>query len=216
MPALTDDIVNATIFVPNSYIGQMMTLCSKYRGIQVEYKVLDSGLDSSSPSSSSASLSASSSERAVLRYTLPLSEIVTDFFSELKSESSGFASFDYEEAGYEQSDLVKLNMMLNSKPVDALAMIVHKNAAQTIGRVWTKKLRAVLPRQLFEVAIQAAVGSKVLARETLSAMRKDVTAGLYGGTSCNSTLTSRGARRTCRCQHPYKGNADVKVIMNAK
>jgi translation elongation factor EF-4 len=158
--------VNATIFVPNTYIGQMMTLCSKYRGQQVEYKVLDA------------------SDRAVLRYTLPLSEIVTDFFSELKSESSGFASFDYEEAGYEQSDLVKLNMMLNSKPVDALAMIVHRNAAQTIGRVWTKKLRAVLPRQLFEVAIQAAVGSKVLARETLSAMRKDVTAGLYGGESC--------------------------------
>lgn len=103
-----------------------MTLCSKYRGQQVEYKVLDA------------------SDRAVLRYTLPLSEIVTDFFSELKSESSGFASFDYEEAGYEQSDLVKLNMMLNSKPVDALAMIVHRAAAQNIGRVWTKKLSTSL------------------------------------------------------------------------
>ncbi|KAI9638759.1 uncharacterized protein MKK02DRAFT_9599, partial [Dioszegia hungarica] len=160
---IEEPMVAATIFVPNEYIGEMMTLCAKYRGIQQEYRILEN------------------SSRAVLRYTLPLSEIVTDFFSELKSASSGFASFDYEEAGYQRSDLVKLNMMLNSKPVDALAMVVHRNAAVAIGRTWTKKLREVLPRQLFELAIQAAIGTKVVARESLSAMRKDVTAGLYGG-----------------------------------
>jgi hypothetical protein len=106
---------------------------------------------------------------------------VTDFFSELKSASSGFASFDYEEAGYERSDLVKLNILLNSKPVDALAMIVHRSAAQAIGGDWCKKLKKVVPKQMFELAIQAAIGTKVVARETISANRKDVTAGLYGG-----------------------------------
>lgn len=140
-----------------------MELCSKYRGEQQEYRHLDN------------------TDRAILRYKLPLSEIVTDFFSELKSASSGFASFDYEEAGYEKSDLVKLNMLLNGKPVDALALVVHRSFAQSIGRAWVKKLKDVLPRQLFELSIQAAIGNKVVARESLSAMRKDVTAGLYGG-----------------------------------
>ncbi|KAK4689864.1 hypothetical protein P7C73_g250, partial [Tremellales sp. Uapishka_1] len=155
--------VNATIIVPTEYIGAMMDLCAKYRGNQLEYRFLEA------------------TDRAILRYSLPLAEIVTDFFSELKSASSGFASFDYEEAEYVPSDLVKLNMMLNGKPIDALAMIVHRSAAVTVGRTWTKKLKDVLPKQLFEVAIQAAVGSKVIARESVSAMRKDVTAGLYGG-----------------------------------
>lgn len=153
----------------------MMELCAKYRGIQEEYKFLDN------------------TDRAILKYRLPLAEIVTDFFSELKSSSSGFASFDYEEGGYEKSNLVKLNMLLNGKPVDALALIVHKDAAQYVGRAWVKKLSEyrtmipadiaedVLPRQLFELAIQASIGNKVVARESLSAMRKDVTAGLYGG-----------------------------------
>ncbi|KAL7422375.1 Translation factor guf1 mitochondrial [Cryptotrichosporon argae] len=158
-----EPMVNATIFVPSDYIGAMMDLCARYRGVQQEYRFLEN------------------TDRAILRYSLPLSEIVTDFFSELKSASSGFASFDYEEAGYQKSDLVRLNMLLNGKPVDALAMIVHRSAAATVGRAWAKKLREVLPRQLFELAIQAAVGSKVVARESLSAMRKDVTAGLYGG-----------------------------------
>ncbi|BEJ13549.1 hypothetical protein CspHIS471_0307230 [Cutaneotrichosporon sp. HIS471] len=158
-----EPMVNATIFVPTEYVGAMMELCAKYRGIQEEYKFLDN------------------TDRAILKYRLPLAEIVTDFFSELKSASSGFASFDYEEGGYERSNLVKLNMLLNQKPVDALSLIVHKDAAQFIGRQWVKKLKDVLPRQLFELAIQASVGNKVVARESLSAMRKDVTAGLYGG-----------------------------------
>ncbi|EIW71455.1 hypothetical protein TREMEDRAFT_73314 [Tremella mesenterica DSM 1558] len=160
---IEEPMVHSTIFAPTNYIGEMMDLASRYRGTQLEYKVLDN------------------TDRALLRYSFPLAEIVTDFFSELKSASSGFASFDYEEAAYEQSDLVKLNILLNGKPVDALAMIVHRSAAPSIGRSWCKKLREVLPRQLFELAIQAAIGSRVIARETLSAMRKDVTAGLYGG-----------------------------------
>ncbi|TYJ53184.1 GTP-binding protein LepA [Cryptococcus floricola] len=158
-----EPMINATIFVPNEYIGSMMDLCARYRGIQLEYRILEN------------------SERAVLRYTLPLSEIVTEFFSELKSQSSGFASFDYEEAGYEQSPLVKMNILINGKPVDALSMIVHKYAAQAIGKAWVKKLKEVVPRQQFELSIQAAIGAKVIARENVSAFRKDVTAGLYGG-----------------------------------
>jgi translation elongation factor EF-4 len=112
---------------------------------------------------------------------LPLSEIVTDFFDLLKSRSSGFASFDYEDAGYRQSDLAKMTFLLNGKPVDALALIVHRSAQETVGKQWVKKLHKVIPRQLFEVPIQAAVGKKIIARETLKAMRADVTAGLYGG-----------------------------------
>ncbi|WVF68379.1 GTP-binding protein LepA [Kwoniella sp. CBS 6097] len=158
-----EPMINATIFVPNEYIGEMMDLCARYRGIQQEYRILEN------------------SDRAILRYQLPLAEIVTDFFSELKSSSSGFASFDYEEAGYMQSNLVKLNILINAKPVDALAMIVHKFAAQSIGKAWVKKLKEVVPRQQFELSIQAAVGAKVIARENVSAFRKDVTAGLYGG-----------------------------------
>ncbi|ORY34653.1 hypothetical protein BCR39DRAFT_513835 [Naematelia encephala] len=161
--SVEEPMVHATIFVPNEYIGSMMDLSSKYRGVQLEYKVLDT------------------TGRAMLRYSFPLSEIVSDFFSELKSASSGFASFDYEEAGYESSNLVKLNMMLNGKPVDALAMIVHRDKAPAIGKMWCKKLKDVIPKQLFELAIQATIGNKVIARESLSPMRKDVTAGLYGG-----------------------------------
>ncbi|WWC92669.1 GTP-binding protein LepA [Kwoniella dendrophila CBS 6074] len=160
---IEEPMINATIFVPNEYIGEMMDLCARYRGVQQEYRILEN------------------SDRAILRYSLPLAEIVTDFFSELKSSSSGFASFDYEEAGYQQSNLVKLNILINTKPVDALAMIVHKFAAQTVGKAWVKKLKEVVPRQQFELSLQAAVGAKVIARENVSAFRKDVTAGLYGG-----------------------------------
>ncbi|WVQ84435.1 GTP-binding protein LepA [Cryptococcus sp. DSM 104549] len=158
-----EPMINATIFVPSEYIGAMMDLCARYRGIQQEYRVLEN------------------SDRAVLRYTLPLAEIVTDFFSELKSQSSGFASFDYEEAGYEESSLVKMNILVNARPVDALAVIVHRAVAADVGKVWVKKLKDVVPRQNFECAIQASIGHKVVARENVKAFRKDVTAGLYGG-----------------------------------
>ncbi|KAF9447669.1 translation factor GUF1, mitochondrial [Macrolepiota fuliginosa MF-IS2] len=162
-----EPIVKASIIVPEDYFGEMLDLCYSRRGEDMDHKYLDSGTASSS--------------RVMLTCTLPLSEIVSDFFDQLKSRSSGFASFDYEDAGYKKSDLAKMTFLLNGKPVDALALIVHKSAQETIGRQWVKKLHKVIPRQLFEVPIQAAVGKKVIARETLKALRADVTAGLYGG-----------------------------------
>lgn len=143
-----------------------MELCYSHRAEDLDHRYLDSGAVSS---------------RIMLNCILPLSEIVTDFFDQLKSRSSGFASFDYEDAGYRKSDLAKMSFLLNGKPVDALALIIHRSAQEAVGRQWVKKLHKVIPRQLYEVPIQAAIGKKVIARETLKAMRADVTAGLYGG-----------------------------------
>ncbi|KAL5490156.1 GUF1 [Sanghuangporus weigelae] len=161
-----EPIVNASIIVPEEFMGEMMDLCYSRRATNLDHRYLDSS---------------DISARVMLTCQLPLSEIVTDFFSLLKSRSSGYASFDYEDAGYRKTDLSKMTFLLNSKPVDALALIVHRSAEQQVGRAWVKKLHKVIPRQLFEVPIQAAVGKRVIARETLSANRADVTAGLYGG-----------------------------------
>ncbi|KAG9076791.1 Translation factor guf1 mitochondrial [Ceratobasidium sp. UAMH 11750] len=169
---ILEPVVNATIIVPEEYIGDMLDLCSSHRGTEITHTFL------STPDISSSSSLAS---RILIRALLPLSEIVTDFHDKVKHRSSGFASFDYEPAGYARADVVKVGFALNGKPVDALAVIVCKERAVRVGRAWVKKLREVVPRQLFEIAIQATVGSKVVARETLSAQRKDVTAGLYGG-----------------------------------
>ncbi|KAK7054639.1 Translation factor guf1 mitochondrial [Paramarasmius palmivorus] len=165
---IQEPIVKASIIVPEEYFGDMMDLCYTHRAEELDHRYLDTG-------------SETSSSRIMLTCVLPLSEIVTDFFDQLKSRSSGFASFDYEDAGYQKSDLAKMTFLLNGKPVDALALIVHRSAQDQVGRAWVKKLHKVIPRQLFEVPIQAAVGKKIIARETLSAMRADVTAGLYGG-----------------------------------
>ncbi|KAJ3880686.1 P-loop containing nucleoside triphosphate hydrolase protein [Lentinula edodes] len=165
---IQEPIVKASIIVPEEYFGEMMELCYSRRAEELDHRYLDAGSDASS-------------SRIILTCVIPLSEIVTDFFDQLKSRSSGFASFDYEDAGYQKSDLAKMVFLLNGKPVDALALIVHRSAQDTIGRAWVKKLHKVIPRQLFEVPIQAAIGKKVIARETLSANRADVTAGLYGG-----------------------------------
>ncbi|KAI0306413.1 GTP-binding protein lepa [Multifurca ochricompacta] len=162
-----EPIAKASIIVPEEYLGEMMDLCFEHRAEDFDHRYLES--------------SGEVSNRVMLTCTIPLSEIVTDFFDKLKSRSSGFASFDYEDAGYKQSNLVKMIFLLNNRPVDALALIVHRSAEQAIGRMWVKKLHKVIPRQLFEVPIQAVVGKKVIARETLSALRADVTAGLYGG-----------------------------------
>ncbi|QRW27616.1 GTP-binding protein LepA C-terminus [Rhizoctonia solani] len=159
-----EPIVHATIIVPEDYIGNMLDLCSAHRATDLTHAYL-SDADS----------------RIVIRATLPLSEIVTDFHDRVKHRSSGFASFDYEAAGYARADVVKVGFALNGKPVDALALIVDNDKATRLGRAWVKKLKEVVPKQLFEIAIQATIGSKVIARETLSAQRKDVTAGLYGG-----------------------------------
>ncbi|KIK59544.1 hypothetical protein GYMLUDRAFT_74444 [Collybiopsis luxurians FD-317 M1] len=165
---IQEPIVKAAIIVPEEYFGDMMELCFTHRAEQLDHRYLDTGSDASS-------------SRIILTCTMPLSEIVTDFFDQLKSRSSGFASFDYEDAGYQKSDLAKMVFLLNGKPVDALALVVHRSAQDAVGRAWVKKLHKVIPRQLFEVPIQAAIGKKVIARETLSANRADVTAGLYGG-----------------------------------
>ncbi|PPQ64103.1 hypothetical protein CVT24_008920 [Panaeolus cyanescens] len=162
-----EPVVKASIIVPEDYFGDMMELCFSHRAEELEHRYIDSG--------------SGSSARIMLQCILPLTEIVTDFFDQLKSRSSGFASFDYEDAGYRKSDLSKMTFLLNGKPVDALALIVHKSAQEAVARQWVKKLHKVIPRQLFEVPIQAAIGKKVIARETLKAMRADVTAGLYGG-----------------------------------
>ncbi|KAI0032285.1 GTP-binding protein lepa [Vararia minispora EC-137] len=164
---IQEPVVNATIIVPDDYLGEMMDLCFKRRAEELDHKYLDAADGSAA--------------RTMLTCILPLSEIVTDFFDNLKSRSSGFASFDYEDAGYRASQLSKMTFLLNGKGVDALALVVHRSQEQAIGREWVKKLHKIIPRQIFEVPIQAAVGKRIIARETLSAYRADVTAGLYGG-----------------------------------
>ncbi|KAA1469343.1 GTP-binding protein lepa [Dentipellis sp. KUC8613] len=164
-----EPVVKATIIVPEDYLGEIMDLCFSHRAEELDHSYLD------------ATSATETSARVILTCVMPLSEIVTDFFDKLKSRSSGYASFDYEDAGYKPGNLAKMIFLLNNKPVDALALIVHRDAEQDIGKVWVNKLHKVIPRQLFEVPIQAAVGKKVVARKTLSALRADVTAGLYGG-----------------------------------
>lgn len=151
-----------TIITPKKYLGAIIKLCEDKRGEQKEMSFLEE-------------------DRVILKYKLPLNEIASDFYDELKTLSSGYASFDYEEAGYEPSDLVKMDMLLNGAPIDALSVIVHKEKAYEVGKEIVHRLRQVIPRQMFEVAIQAAIGAKVLARETVSALRKNVTAKCYGG-----------------------------------
>ena len=154
--------VKATILVPNEYVGAVMELCQKKRGEYVDMKYLDTN-------------------RVQLTYDMPLSEIIYDFFDQLKSHTRGYASLDYELTGYRPSKLVKVDILLNNEKVDALSFITHKDNAQARGRSITEKLRKLIPRQMFEVPIQAAIGNKIIARETLSAMKKDVTAKCYGG-----------------------------------
>ena len=159
---IEEPIVKASIFAPPQYVGAIMELCQDKRGVYKGLVYLDS-------------------QRVRVDYILPLSEIVYDFFDSLKSRTKGYASFDYEMAGYEKSDLVKVDILLNGEKCDALSIIVHKDKAYARGRNLTEKLKKIIPRQLFEVPIQAAIGNKIIARETVSAMRKDVLAKCYGG-----------------------------------
>ncbi|PKA63413.1 Translation factor GUF1 like, mitochondrial [Apostasia shenzhenica] len=154
--------VIATIIFPSEYVGPVITLCSERRGEPLEYSFIDC-------------------QRVLMKYRLPLREIVVDFYNELKSITSGYASFDYEDAEYQQSDLVKLDILLNGQPVDAMATIVHNLKAQRVGRELVEKLKKFIDRQMFEITIQAAIGSKVIARETISPLRKNVLAKCYGG-----------------------------------
>lgn len=159
---MEEPIVNATIMVPNDYTGAVMELAQQKRGTFTDMKYLDAG-------------------RVTLHYTLPLNEIIYDFFDALKSRSRGYASFDYELCGYQRSELVKLDILLNGEICDALSLIVHKDRAYARGRSIAEKLKEAIPRQMFEVPIQAAIGGKIIARETVKAMRKDVLAKCYGG-----------------------------------
>jgi GTP-binding protein LepA len=153
--------IKATIMTPDEYLGPILSLCTERRGEQVELTYVGS--------------------RAMAIYHLPLNEVVFDFYDRLKSISRGYASFDYELVGYRKGDLVKVGILVNAEPVDALSMIVHRESAEIRGRFICERLKELIPRQLFKVPIQAAIGGKVIARETISAMRKDVTAKCYGG-----------------------------------
>ena len=153
--------IKATILLPDEYLGGILQLCQERRGVQIELTYVGS--------------------RAMLVYRLPLNEVVFDFYDRLKSISRGYASFDYALDGYEEGDLVKMQILVNNDPVDALAMVVHRSQSERRGRMLCERLKELIPKQLFKIAIQAAIGGKVIARETVSAMRKDVTAKCYGG-----------------------------------
>ncbi|MBY0291742.1 MAG: translation elongation factor 4 [Alphaproteobacteria bacterium] len=153
--------IKATILVPDEYLGSVLTLCTDRRGVQIDLTYVGN--------------------RAMVVYRLPLNEVVFDFYDRLKSVSRGYASFDYQMDGYEEGQLVKLSVLVNGDPVDALSTIVHRSHAESRGRGLCTRLKDLIPRQLFKIAIQASIGAKVIARETISALRKDVTAKCYGG-----------------------------------
>jgi GTP-binding protein LepA len=159
---IEEPFVITTIFVPKDFIGPILDLCQEKRGIQRNFTFIGK-------------------DRIKVEYELPLNEILWDFYDRLKSLSKGYASMDYEFLGYRESDLVKLNILINGEVVDALSLIVHKDKAYYKGRELSEKLREIIPRQLFEVVIQAAIGNKIIARESVRALRKDVIAKCYGG-----------------------------------
>ena len=155
-------MVRATILSPKDYVGTIMELCQSRRGVMIDMQYFGT-------------------DRVQLRYDMPLAEIVFDFFDNLKSKTQGYASLDYEESGLAQGDLVKVDILLQGEQVDAFSAIVHREKAYAYGVMMTGKLRELIPRQQFEVPIQAAIGARVIARETIRAMRKDVLAKCYGG-----------------------------------
>ena len=159
---IEEPFVTANIYTPKEYVGNIMDICQKRRGIYIDMKYLDEN-------------------RVTLIYEMPLNEIIYDFFDNLKSKTKGYASFDYEFKEYKRSDLVKLDIYINNEPVDALSFIIHRDRSYERGKKMVEKLKEEIPRKLFKIPIQAAIGGKIIARETISAMRKDVLAKCYGG-----------------------------------
>ena len=160
--SVEEPMVKATIILPNEFVGAIMDLCNKRRGRMINMEYL-------------------AQTRVMLHFVLPLSEILVDFFNQLKASSKGYASLDYEVDSYEPSDLVKVDVLLNHEPIDAFSFITHKDNAYYKGKEMVSKLREHIPRQMFEIPIQASIGSKVIARETVKALRKNVLAKCYGG-----------------------------------
>ena len=158
---ITEPIIKATIILPDEYLGAVIKLCTDRRGIQKNLSYVG--------------------KRAMIEYFLPLSDVVFDFYDKLKSVTSGYASFDYELQDYNDSDLVKVQILVNSEPVDALSFICHRSKSVSRGKVYCEKLSKLIPKQQFKIPVQAAIGGKIIARETISSFRKDVTAKLYGG-----------------------------------
>ncbi|HAS36010.1 MAG TPA: elongation factor 4, partial [Flavobacteriales bacterium] len=165
-PTLLDSVeepyINAQIITKSDFIGQVMSLCIEKRGVLKNQVYL-------------------TTNRVEITFEMPLAEIVFDFYDRLKSVSKGYASFDYSPIGYKQSDLVKMDILLNGDQVDALSALIHKDNAYSLGKKICEKLRQLIPRQQFDIAIQAALGAKIISRETVKALRKDVTAKCYGG-----------------------------------
>ena len=159
---IEEPTMDISVFTPSRYIGTIMDLVKTHRGVNKDMKYIET-------------------ERVLITYSIPLAELIVDFYDQLKSRTQGYASLDYSFAGYQEADLVKLDILVNSVPVDALSLILHRDSAYRQGRALVEKLRSLIPRQLFEVPIQAAIGSRVVARETVKAMRKDVLAKCYGG-----------------------------------
>jgi GTP-binding protein LepA len=158
---MREPIVEANILVPQEYLGNVISLCVEKRGVQRDMQFLGSQVS--------------------LKYDLPMNEVVLDFFDRIKSVSRGFASLDYQFVRFEPSELVKLDVLINGEVVDALALIIHKDNSQSKGRLLTEKMKELIPRQMFDVAIQAAIGGQIVARQTVKALRKNVTAKCYGG-----------------------------------
>jgi GTP-binding protein LepA len=159
---MEEPIVRVTIHTPTEYIGSILKLCEDKRGVQLKMEYV-------------------TDKKVIIEYRLPLNEMVMDFYDRLKSITRGYASLEYEFMDFAEADLVRLDILINGEPVDALSLIVHRSRSTPRGRALTEKMKELIPRQQYQVAIQAAIGSKVVARETLGALRKDVTAKCYGG-----------------------------------